>query len=98
MRDNFEFEVRNREGEIIEGCIKQDTSLNFLYGSFYGRIILKLFTRPFVSKIVGSYMNSRRSRKMIDGFVAKQNIDMSQFEDREFNSYNDFFNNKNDSL
>ncbi len=94
MRDNFEFEVRNREGEIIEGCIKQDTSLNFLYGSFYGRIILKLFTRPFVSKIVGSYMNSRRSRKMIDGFVAKQNIDMSQFEDREFNSYNDFFTRK----
>ncbi len=94
MRNDFEFEVRNRNGELIESSVRQDTSLNFLYGSFYGRIILKLLSRPFVSKIVGSYMNSKRSCKMIDGFIAKQNIDMSDFEDREFNSYNDFFTRK----
>ncbi len=94
MKDNFNFEVRNRNGEILEGFQKQDASLNFLYGSFYGRIILKLLTRPFVSKLVGSYMNSGRSRKMIKGFIDKQNIDMSQFEEREFNSYNDFFTRK----
>ena len=94
MQADFNFEVRNRKGEVISGSQKQDTSLNFLYGSFYGRLILKLLTRPFISKIVGSYMNSKRSCKMIDGFIQKQNIDMSQFEDREFSSYNDFFTRK----
>lgn len=94
MENNFNFEVRKRNGELIEGSLKQDSSLEFLYGSFYGRLILKILTKPFVSKIVGSYMNSKRSCKMIDGFVAKQDIDMSQFEEREFNSYNDFFTRK----
>jgi len=94
MKDNFIFEVKDRDGEIVEGSQRQDISLNFLYGSFYGRLLLRLLTRPFVSRIVGSYMNSRRSRKMIDGFIAKQNIDMSQFEEKDFVSYNDFFTRK----
>lgn len=94
MENNFNFEVRNRNGELIESSLKQDSSLEFLYGSFYGRLILKILTKPFVSKIVGAYMNSQRSCKMIDGFIAKQEIDMTQFEEREFVSYNDFFTRK----
>ena len=94
MRNEFDFKVADRNGEIIESYQKQDTTLNFLYGSFYGRILLKLLTRPFVSKIAGAYMNSGRSRGMIKGFVEKQKIDMSQYEEREFNSYNDFFTRK----
>ncbi len=94
MQNDFDFDVVNRKGEVIKSSQKQDTALNFLYGSFYGRIILKLLTRPFISKVVGSYMNSGRSKKMIKGFIEKQSIDMSQFEEREFNSYNDFFTRK----
>lgn len=94
MQDNFKFEVKNRKGEVLEGYQKQDSSLNFLYGSIYGRLILKLLTRPFISKIAGAYMDSSRSCKMINGFVQKQNIDMTQYEDREFTSYNDFFTRK----
>ncbi len=94
MRDNFNFEIKDRNGEIVEGSQRQDAYLNFLYGSFYGRLILRLLTRPFVSRIVGSYMSGGRSCKMIDGFIAKQNIDMSQFEEKDFVSYNDFFTRK----
>jgi len=94
MRNNFDFGIKDRNGAVVEKFQKQNSVLNFLYGSFYGRLFLKLLTRPFISKIVGSYMNSGRSRKMIDGFVTKQGIDMTLFEEKEFISYNDFFTRK----
>lgn len=39
-------------------------------------------------------MNSRFSRWQIKSFIEKNNIDMSQFENRQFTSYNDFFTRK----
>ena len=63
----------------------------FLYNTFPGRVVLKLLTRSFVSKIVGKYMDSPLSKGRIANFVQKNKIDMSDYIKREYKSFNDFF-------
>ena len=68
--------------------------LEFLYNNAFGRLFLGLAVSPFVSGIYGR-MNSRKSSvKKIPGFIEKQGIDMSEYEDREYESFNDFFTRK----
>ncbi len=69
-------------------------SLRFLYGTVPGRLILKLLTRPFISRLGGRYMNSRLSCRRIAPFVASAGIDMSQYQPADYRSYNDFFTRK----
>ena len=68
--------------------------LEFLYNNAFGRLFLGLAVSPFVSGIYGR-MNSRKSSvKKIPGFIEKQGIDMSEYEEREYESFNDFFTRK----
>lgn len=65
--------------------------LRFFYRTMIGRILFRpLICRP-VSALAGKFLDTRLSRALIPGFVRKNHIDMSQFEDREYRSYNDFF-------
>ena len=57
-----------------------DKSLLFLYHNFLGRLLLKILYLPFISKIVGKYMNSKLSIKRIDKTIKKYDIDMNLFE------------------
>ena len=84
-------EIKNRKGEVVSSNESQDKWLSFLYTNFFGRLILKLLVCRFVSRIVGWYMNSRLSVRMIKGFVETNNIDMTQYESKEWRSYNEFF-------
>lgn len=68
-----------------------DGSLKFLYATVFGRIILKVLTRPFVSKAVGTFMNSRLSKRMIAKSVKNFKIDLSEYKNTEYKCYNDFF-------
>jgi len=63
----------------------------FLYNTVFGRMILKVLTRPRISKIVGKYMDSSLSVGRISGFIKKNNIDMTDYVQREYKSFNDFF-------
>ena len=74
-----------------ERTLEYSGSIKFLYTSFLGRIILKLVTCSFVSKIVGKYMNSRLSIKRINKIIKNNNIDMNLYEKKEYTSFNDFF-------
>ena len=65
--------------------------LNFLYNSFLGRIFLKLIINPIFSKIYGKYNNTSMSKKKIDTFIKKYNIDINEYEKKEYSSFNDFF-------
>lgn len=69
----------------------QNRQLGFLYGTPFGRCILKVLVRPWVSKTVGAYMNSGLSKHRVKRFIAENGIDMSSYEDREYTSFNDFF-------
>ncbi len=69
-------------------------SLHFLYDTILGRCILKILTLPVISKIVGAFMNSRLSIPLIDRFILKNNINMNEYENIKYKSYNEFFTRK----
>ena len=69
-------------------------SVKFLYDNFLGNMILFVSTRRWVSKIVGRYLDSKASRKRINKYITNNSIDMSQFEETEYKSFNDFFTRK----
>ena len=66
-------------------------ALGFLYGNVFGRCVLKVLYSRFISRIAGSYMSGRLSRRRIAPFIAANSIDMSQYIPREYSSFNDFF-------
>ena len=72
----------------------QDKFLHWLYYSRLGKMILPLAIKPAVTRLGGAVLNSRLSRRAVPGFIRNNGIDMSQFEEREFTSYNDFFTRK----
>ena len=86
--------VVDRLGNIQTNGASQNNFLKKLYGTFLGRCALKILVCRFVSNLGGWYMNSRFSKWQIESFIEKNNIDMSQFENRQFTSYNDFFTRK----
>lgn len=69
-------------------------SLNFLYNTVVGRGILKILTKPVISKIVGAFMSTRFSTVLIRRFIQKNNINMDEYEKAKYSSYNDFFTRK----
>ncbi len=82
---------RLRDGTTIEFEGKQDRMLKKLYGNAFGRLLLKPLTRPFISKVAGSFLSTKFSCRLIKSFIQKNNIDMSLYEKVEYRSYNDFF-------
>ena len=84
-------DCKNREGILVATDNSQDNLLKKLYGSVYGRTVLKVLTQPVLSKIVGCLLDTKLSCLLINGFIKNNNIDMSQYEEVEYKSYNDFF-------
>lgn len=83
-----------RDGTLIEVDNSQDKFLKKLYGSTFGRILLKPLVTPVVSNIAGAFLSTKLSCVLIKPFIRSNNIDMSQFEDVKYNSYNEFFSRK----
>lgn len=69
-------------------------ALQFLYGNAAGRVLLKLAVSPTASNVYGWWNGRKKSAKKIPVFVAKNGIRMEDFEDREYQSFNDFFTRK----
>ena len=65
--------------------------LDFLYRSFFGRLILKLLTRPFISVLAGHFMDSRLSVPFIKPFIRKNNISLEDYVTENWTSFNHFF-------
>lgn len=82
---------KNREGKIIYRDNGQDNLLKFMYSSFIGRSILSVLVKPCVSKIAGVFLNTRLSTCLINPFINSNNIDMSDYVEGPFKSFNDFF-------
>ena len=85
---------RYRNGVLIEADNGQDRFLKALYGSTLGRILLKPLVTPVVSNLAGAFLSTKASCVLIQPFIKSNHIDMSQFEDVKFHSYNDFFSRK----
>lgn len=66
-------------------------SLRFLYRTLPGRLILKPLTSRPVAKLSGAFLSSPLSRPLIKGFIRKNHIDLTRYEEGPFHSYNEFF-------
>ncbi len=82
---------KNREGKVVFKDNGQDNLLKLMYGSFAGRSVLSLLVKPWVSKAAGWFLNTKTSSLLVKPFIESNNIDMSDFVDKDFDSFNDFF-------
>lgn len=73
-----------------------DKSVQFLYGTKGGRLLLHAILALKVPKLLGVLLRSPFSRYYIPSFVKKNGIDMTGFENAKFKSFNDFFTRKKD--
>ena len=69
-------------------------SLNFLYKTIPGRIVLKMLSARSVSKICGAFLDSRFSAFLIKGFVQKNNINLEEYQTDGIKTFNEFFRRK----
>lgn len=65
--------------------------LNVLYNKPLGRCLLKFVIHPVFSEIGGMYHRSPLSRKKVASFVKEYNINLDDFEKKEYTSFDDFF-------
>jgi len=72
----------------------QDTVLELLYKTTAGRCVLDLLICPPVSRLAGKFMDSGVSKAFIKPFVETSGIDLSDYETRNYRSFNDFFTRK----
>ena len=71
--------------------MSESASVRFLYNNPFGRLCLKVIKRRWLSRLCGSYLNSRCSKHLIKKFVKKNNIDLSQYYADDFKCFNDCF-------
>lgn len=81
----------DRLGNISGNDSVQDKFLKALYANIVGRFLVKILINPSVSKLGGSFLNSKYSKKLIKPFIKSNHIDLSLFEDQDYKSYNEFF-------
>ncbi|MDE7389637.1 MAG: phosphatidylserine decarboxylase [Lachnospiraceae bacterium] len=84
-------ECKNRKGEIIKINTSQSGILSFFYNTAVGRCVLKPLVQPWVSKLGGKVLSTRLSSLAVPSFIKNNGIDMTEYEDRRYLSYNDFF-------
>ena len=86
--------IADRNGTIKEQNSAQDRLLEWLYGHCVGRLLLRPLISPAVSKLGGKILSSKPSSLLIRPFVRANGMDLSDYEQGPFDSYNDFFQRK----
>ena len=87
--------IYDRKTKTYEDIVQYGAGkLDFLYNNPVGRIFLGIAVSPFVSNIYASKNAKKSSAKKIPAFIKEHNIDMRDFEDREYKSFTDFFTRK----
>ncbi len=65
--------------------------LRFLYHTIPGRMLLKPLTAPALSVSAGHVLDHPVSKILIPGFIRQNHIDMDEYEETSYTSFNDFF-------
>ena len=69
----------------------ESAALRFLYGTAPGRGVLKLLTRPGLSRAAGRFLDAPVSRLLIGPFAQKNHIKRSDYLPERYSCFNDFF-------
>ena len=75
---------------------KNDKSIRFLYGTVFGRGLLKLIQKLRADRLIVRFLRSSRSRLFTVWYVRRHNIPISREELRQYSSFRDFFARKKD--
>ena len=67
------------------------SGLDFLYGTAAGRALLRPLTARPLSRLAGRALETRASKALIGPFVRKNRMDLTDYDLRDLNSFNDFF-------
>lgn len=87
--------IYNRQEKSYESISQYGGNLlNILYNHCLGRMLLKIVIHPVFSRINGWYNSSSLSKNKIKPFVEENNICLTDFDEREYKSFNDFFTRK----
>ena len=82
------------QGKTIENTTSQDRLLEFLYTNPLGRMLLKPLVQPGFSRLAGVLLSTRLSARLINPFARNSNIDMTEYQEQKYTSFNDFFTRK----
>lgn len=88
------YHTADREGRMIKENSMQDRLLKGMYGNCIGRLFLRVFISPTISKMVGRLLDTRASALIVPWFVRRHAIDLNEYEKQSYRSYNDFFKRK----
>ena len=70
---------------------KMTLGLKYCYCTRLGKPARSIMTNPFITALMGAYMDTRLSTKRIEGFVRRNGIDMSEYVECGYRCFNDFF-------
>jgi len=65
--------------------------LTYLYHTRLGRCLLKILTWPALSGFVGRFLDSKASRRLIPGFIRRNQLDLTDYRPENWSSFNAFF-------
>ena len=85
---------KHRDGTEVQKKILYEGLMCKMYERLTGRMLLKVLTKPCVSKCAGWALSTRSSRVLVGPFVRRTGIDLSEYEKSRFRSYNEFFSRK----
>ena len=81
-----------RQKRMVPEKIQDEGILRFLYGTAPGRWAARVFfSRKVFSRLYAASYSGTRSVSKIDPFIRRQAIDIGDFEQRPYVSFNDFF-------
>jgi phosphatidylserine decarboxylase len=77
--------------QLVEDLTFGQAQTTFLYTTIPGRLLLKMVSSRFFSRLIATYYNSKLSVKKIIPFKKTYDIDSREFMKKTFDSFNDFF-------
>ena len=66
-------------------------SVSFLYGTRFGRVLLKIMMKLHLDRIAVRFLCSRASAGIIKGFARRNNIPLTDEQRKSYRTYRDFF-------
>lgn len=81
------YNLKNKEYVTEE----ESAGLKFLYDNVFGRLILKIVISKPIRNIYNKFMSSGLSKGKIKKFIKKNSINMDEYVDEEYSSFNAFF-------
>lgn len=78
--------------------MRSDRSVEFLYGTRFGRLIMRIMLKTHMDRIAVGYLRSPLSKPIIKRYIEKHHIPMEEFYGMEFRSFRDFFARRRTSI